>query len=147
MDSSIVRSETNLQVVDTTLVPALASNAAKSAVNRYPEFFTAGIRNKNTRLAYLVAVTEFTDWCEARNVELAQITPVIVAAYSESLGQQFAAPTVKQRLAAITILQLFSTCKGRKRGHQETDVRCWLERRLFDSHQQKCQRHGILLTQ
>lgn len=85
-------------------VPSLFVDAGKNAANRFVEFFTANIRNRNTRNAYVRAVAKFALWCEERNLQLAQITPVIVAAYIEGLGRVVAKPTVKQHLAAIRML-------------------------------------------
>lgn len=81
-------------------LPAPIRNAGQSVTRRFLEFFTATIRNKNTRLAYAEAVKQFFDWCEARGVScLEQIEPVMVAAYVEQ--HSGAKPTVKQHLAAI----------------------------------------------
>jgi hypothetical protein len=41
---------------------------SQGAGKRFWEFFTAHIRNRNTRKAYFVAVTQFSDWCEARKL-------------------------------------------------------------------------------
>ena len=68
------------------------------------EFFAARIRNRNTREAYARAVAKFSLWCENRNLSLSRITPLIVAAYIEDLGQRLTAPTIKQHLAAIRML-------------------------------------------
>nr|WP_245206507.1 tyrosine-type recombinase/integrase [Rhizobium sp. 16-488-2a] len=69
---------------------------------RFLEFFTAQIRNANTRRSYLKAVTEFLSWCELRELTtLAAITPVHVAGWIEGLTKTHSAPTVKQRLAAV----------------------------------------------
>jgi hypothetical protein len=46
------------------LVPALIADAGDAAGWRYVEFFTANIRNRNTRRAYAQAVSEFLAWCE-----------------------------------------------------------------------------------
>ena len=84
--------------------PALFLPDAKAA-ERFFEFFTANIRNKNTRRAYYKAVCRFADWCEGRGVaDLAQVKPVHVAAYIESLAAELAKPSVKQHLAAIRML-------------------------------------------
>ena len=40
------------------------------AGKRFWEFFTAHIRNRNTRRAYFVAVAQFSDWCEAGKLSL-----------------------------------------------------------------------------
>ena len=71
---------------------------------RFWEFFTAHIRNPNTRMAYLMAAYRFADWCETGGLTLKQIKPIVVAAYIEQLTKTYAAPTVKQHLAAIRML-------------------------------------------
>lgn len=84
-------------------LPAAITRAGERAAWRFIEFFTANIRNKNTRAAYAHAVTEFFKWCEARSIlDLAQVKPVVVAGYIEQ--HPAAAPTVKQHLAAIRML-------------------------------------------
>jgi integrase/recombinase XerD len=85
-------------------VPALFTDAGSDAVRRFLEFFTANIRNRNTRAAYARAAARFSLWCDVRGIALAQLTPVIVAAYIEELGQHEAKPTVKQHLAALRML-------------------------------------------
>jgi len=73
------------------------------AAERFFDFFTSHIRNKNTRRAYYKAVCRFADWCEGRGVPgLAHVKPLHVAAFIE--GLQLAKPTVKQHLAAIRML-------------------------------------------
>jgi integrase/recombinase XerC len=67
------------------------------------EFFAATIRNKNTRMAYYRAVTDFFAWVECHKIgQLADIEPLHVAAYVEALGTRMAKPTVKQHLAAVS---------------------------------------------
>lgn len=78
--------------------------ATPKAQKRFWEFFTANIRNAYTRKAYLKAVCRFSDWCQARKLELDQVQPVHVAAYIEHLGGELAAPSVKQHLAALRML-------------------------------------------
>src|SRR5512139_39366 len=85
-------------------VPTLFIDAVNDAVRRFIEFFTANIRNRNTRAAYARATARFARWCDAHGITLAQLTPVIVAAYIEELGQHEAKPTVKQHLAALRML-------------------------------------------
>lgn len=86
-------------------LPRIIARAGQKASWRFIEFFTATIRNKNTRFAYAQAVTQFFAWCEKHRVsELDQIRPVIVAAYIEELQLTRSAPTVKQHLAAIRML-------------------------------------------
>ncbi len=83
-------------------VPALIGSAGDRASRRFVEFFTANIRNPNTRLAYARAVGDFCGWCDARGLSLERLEPVIVAAYIEQ--HPGAPPTVKQHLAAIRML-------------------------------------------
>lgn len=80
--------------------PTAIANAGPQAAKRFIEYFTATIRNKNTRLAYAQAIKQFFEWCEVRSTSrLDQIEPIVVAAYVERhVG---ARPTVKQHLAAI----------------------------------------------
>lgn len=82
-------------------VPVLIQSAGPKAISRYFEFFTANIRNRNTREAYYRALHDFFSWLDDRHVELIDIEPVIVAAYIEYLGTVYSKPTVKQHLAAI----------------------------------------------
>jgi site-specific recombinase XerD len=75
------------------------------AARRFLEFFTANIRNPNTRRAYARAAVQFAVWCEENDLrELADIEPMHVAAYIEVLQLRLAAPSVKQHLAAIRML-------------------------------------------
>jgi site-specific recombinase XerD len=76
-----------------------------AAARRFIEFFTANIRNPNTRRAYARAAVQFAVWCEQEDLrELADIEPVHIAAYIEVLQKRLAAPSVKQHLAAIRML-------------------------------------------
>ncbi len=84
------------------VLPAIIADAGEPAGRRFLEFFTANIRNSNTRQAYGRAVGDFFAWCETHELtRLAVIEPVHVAAYIEQLGKTHAAPTVKQQLAAM----------------------------------------------
>ena|ERR1035437_8678259 len=77
----------------------------KNAAKRFIEFFTANIRNPNTRRAYARAAVQFALWCEQNDLrELADIEPMHVAAYIEVLQTRLAAPSVKQHLAAVRML-------------------------------------------
>src|SRR4051812_5720205 len=84
-------------------LPALFLRSEHSS-KRFWEFFTANIRNRNTRRAYFVAVSRFSDWCEDRKLSLEQVQPIHVGAYIERLCQTHAKPTAKQHLAAIRML-------------------------------------------
>ena len=83
--------------------PALFSPTER-AERRFWEFFTAHIRNPNTRLAYLAAVRRFAEWCEHRRVALEQVEPMVVAAYVEQLTRELSPASVKQHLAALRML-------------------------------------------
>jgi site-specific recombinase XerD len=81
-------------------VPWLGAGARR----RFIEFFTANIRNPNTRKAYYRAACEFFDWCDQARLNLLDIEPVHVAAWVEDIGGRFKPPTVKQWLAAVRML-------------------------------------------
>lgn len=85
-------------------VPSIIRDAGDRAGRRFLEFFAANIRNPGTRAAYARCVGQFCGWCEDRRVGLAEISPLVVAAYIEQLTEQRAAPTVKLHLAAIRML-------------------------------------------
>lgn len=84
------------------VLPSLIAEAGEQAARRFLEFFTANIRNKNTRAAYAQAVAQFLRWCEQRGLSLRQIEPMTVAAYIES--HPGSDPTKKQHLAAVKML-------------------------------------------
>ena len=87
------------------MIPRLISSAGEDAVARFVEFFTANIRNKNTRRAYLRNSITFLRWCEKRGIkDLKLVKPVVVAAYVEQLGETLSKPSVKQQLATIRML-------------------------------------------
>ena len=84
-------------------LPTAIARAGEGAAWRFVEFFTANIRNRNTRAAYAQAVAQFFRWCEARGIsDLDRIKPVVIAAYIEQHAGS--SPTVKQHLAAIRML-------------------------------------------
>jgi hypothetical protein len=64
-------------------LPAVFLPDEKEA-ERFFGFFTANIRNRNTRRAYYKAACRFSDWCEGRGLsDLAGVKPLHVAAYIE----------------------------------------------------------------
>ncbi|MDX2199340.1 MAG: tyrosine-type recombinase/integrase [Phycisphaerae bacterium] len=103
-------------------VPLTIRNAGPDATRAFFEFFTATIRNKNTRMAYARACARFLDWCDGRGVRLEKIAPMTLAAYVEMLSNglpgedgttdggenggipPMAPSSVKQHLAAIRML-------------------------------------------
>src|SRR5215470_17346055 len=61
-----------------TLPAAIAAAGARTK-ERFIDFFTANSRNRNTRMAYAVAVRQFFNWCEERGLRLEAIRPTTVA--------------------------------------------------------------------
>lgn len=86
------------------ILPTIIAQAGDHAAKRFLECFAATIRNRNTRRAYGRAVCDFFTWCHAHRLTLIAIEPLHVAAYIEQLTAARAAPTVKQYLAAISML-------------------------------------------
>ncbi len=85
-------------------LPAVISDAGEHAEKRFIEFFTANIRNPNTRKAYLRSINQFMAWCHQYQLALKAIEPVNVSVYIESLLQDKSPATVKQHLAALRML-------------------------------------------
>jgi integrase/recombinase XerD len=113
MSSEIVvtKKDHQLATLGFASVPAIVSAAGERASFRFIEFFTANIRNPNTRVSYGRAVREFCEWCEDHGLQLETLNPVIVAGYIELLGNPvekngrgYSKPSVKQHLAAIRML-------------------------------------------
>lgn len=65
-------------------VPAVIGRAGGPASEHFLEFFAASLRNRNTRAAYVQAVSQFFGWCDERGLQLHTIRPLHVAAYIES---------------------------------------------------------------
>jgi site-specific recombinase XerD len=88
--------------VPTDALPALIAVAGERASIRFLEFFASTIRNPHTRRAYGRGVADFLAWCEDHGVaSITAVQPLHVAAWIEVQTQTHAAPTVKQRLAAL----------------------------------------------
>jgi len=107
MDSTPLPVPSKREIVRAGFVqlPSIILRAGERAAWRFVEFFTANIRNKNTRAAYAQAIGQFFIWSEHRGVrELSHVRPVVVAAYIEELQATRSPPTVKQHLAAIRML-------------------------------------------
>ena len=98
MTAELVRVEKGI------VLPTIIASGGQRASKRFLEFFTANIRNPNTRLSYMRAIGPFLAWCNERGLELHQVEPIVVAAYIERLTQERARQTVKQHLAAIRML-------------------------------------------
>ncbi len=86
------------------VVPALVADAGEQAGWRYVEFFTANIRNPNTRRAYARACSRFFAWCEDRGLTLAASGRSTWPPGSRGCSRTHSAPGVKQQLAAVRML-------------------------------------------
>lgn len=98
MTAVLIRAEKGI------ILPTIIAGEGHRASKRFLEFFTANIRNPNTRFSYMRATSSFLAWCEERGLELRQVEPMAVAAYIELLTRERAPQTVKQHLAAIRML-------------------------------------------
>jgi site-specific recombinase XerD len=79
--------------------------ADPKARTRVRDFFTAHIRNPNTRRAYRNAALRFSEWCRTHGIGgLGQVETIHVSAYIEEFSQTHSRPTVKQHLAALKML-------------------------------------------
>src|SRR5437762_10712259 len=84
------------------VLPVLVAVAGERASMRFLEFFAANIRNPHTRRAYYRAAEEFLTWCaDAGLASITAVQPVHVATWIEASSLVLAAPSVKQRLAAL----------------------------------------------
>ena len=108
-DALVILPKTQMSVAKAAgaiVVPDAIAAAGPGAVNRLIEFFTAQIRNRNTREAYGRACSQFFDWMYENGVNYCRLVqPIHVAGWVETmLGEEFEVPTVKQRLAAVRVL-------------------------------------------
>ena len=76
----------------TAFVPAFFAAGGERAGFAFIDFFTAQIRNRNTRAAYAVAVRTFCSWAEARELTIETLRTHHVAAYVELLASATARP-------------------------------------------------------
>jgi Phage integrase, N-terminal SAM-like domain len=98
----VVRGQKPPLSFDAGALPALVDAAGEGARIRFLEFFAANIRNPHTRRAYYRAAEEFLAWCASAGVRsIADVQPVHVATWIEASTRELAAPSVKQRLAAL----------------------------------------------
>lgn len=102
----VVRERKELWAIGFDGVPKIISAAGQRAHFRFLEFFTANIRNANTRQSYGRAVREFCTSCEDSGFRLEELNPVIIAGYLELLDKErgYSKPSAKQHLAAIKML-------------------------------------------
>lgn len=83
----------------------------EKAATRFYGFFTANIRKKHTRRAYLKTAWRLSEWCEGTGLlDLTGMKPLHVAAHVEVLGQEKtkgegpSKPSVKRHQAALRML-------------------------------------------
>jgi hypothetical protein len=67
------RNNSVVVVINSALVPAFIAAGGEKAGYAFIDFFTAQIRNRNTRAAYAAAVRGFFHWCEAKSLTLATL--------------------------------------------------------------------------
>ena len=88
---------------------ALIEEAGGGAVLAAEEFFLAGIRNPHTRRAYGRHAVGFLEWCGARSLALAEVTPGDAAAWidtmSGSVSTQRVALAALRRFFALLVLR------------------------------------------
>lgn len=86
-------------------LPALIAGEGGKTSEHFIEFFTATIRNPNTRLAYQRSAHRFLSWSSSVGLRnLADIQPVHVATWVESELRRYSVATVKQQLAGLKML-------------------------------------------
>ena len=84
------------------IVPAAVASAGESGRRAWLDFFTAQIRNRNTRQAYARAAHRLFDWLSEYGIhDVVDIEPVHIAVWLESRMREASRPTVKQELAGI----------------------------------------------
>ena len=66
-------------------LPVLFTVSEKAAKG-FIDFFTATIRNRNTRRAYFNAAELFSEWCRSRGLDLARLQTFHVSSYVEELS-------------------------------------------------------------
>jgi site-specific recombinase XerD len=107
----------------TFLLPQPIADLGEDAVKAFIEFFTAQIRNPNTREAYFRNATRFLTAIEEAGVALRDVQPVHVAGYIEQLSRTHSAPTVKQHLATLRMLGAFLVIRQVLVDNPAADVR------------------------
>jgi len=80
-------------------LPEMVTAAGPAGQFAWDEFFSAQIRNKYTRAAYLHAVRRFLTWAESRAPSLDRVTPGMVGDYFDD--HPGSAPTKNLHLAAL----------------------------------------------
>jgi site-specific recombinase XerD len=104
-------------------LPSIIRAQGERSSRRFIEFFTANIRNCNTRMAYARAVKAVLRLGATSASSNLEIEPFSVAAYIEQLGAEVSKPTVKQHLAAIRKLFDYLTTGGILESNPASSVR------------------------
>ena len=113
-----------LALASGVVLPPVIARAGQRAAERLIEFFTAHIRNPNTRRAYGRVAWNFFAWINERNIALEGITAVHVAAWVESLKRdEFEVASVKQHLAAVRMLLDYLVTGGVLRHNPSASVK------------------------
>jgi len=94
-----------LAIVASTSSSAATSTAGPEVTESYIDFFTATIRNRNTRAAYARACWQFFDWCAPHGLELTSVRPFHVAAWIED----FPGSIPKDSVSGLRDLALIAT--------------------------------------
>ena len=104
-DPDAVRSWFELETIVSLPVPALTFAEAEAAAAAYRR----AARADNTRRAYRVAVSRFTDWCAAQAQTAVPATPETIAAFlAAEAGRGLAVNTLRLRHAALRYLHLLA---------------------------------------
>ena len=77
---SVERSDSNFSALRHRFQARIGAPLLKTD---FIQFFTANIRNRNTRRTYARAVKQFFEWTESRGLDLESIDALAVAAYIE----------------------------------------------------------------
>lgn len=99
MSTEIIPFDGPRELATVTARPPALFLPDEKAEERFFDFFTSNIRNRNTRRAYYKAACWFSEWCEGRGLyDLALVKPIHVAAFIEDLLQELSKPMFKQHL-------------------------------------------------
>lgn len=112
------------------LLPRVIAELGQDAGHAFIDFFTAQIRNPNTRAAYARNVGFFLSWLDEHRVELRSVRSHHVGAYVEMLGRPqdqggrgLSIASVKQHLASMRRLCDFLVMRQVLRSNPTTEVR------------------------
>lgn len=111
MTTKSVTKKTNQIAKPVDGLPPAILRLGPEASEHFFNFFTAEIRNANTRAAYHRNACRFMDWLDGQGVALEEHRPMHVSAYVEMLGRSkeeggagYSPASVKQHLAALKVL-------------------------------------------